>query len=83
MDCVYAFVIGAVAVYAVELSATPVQLGILGAVGPGIYIVTCIVGGALSDRFSRKRLSLASSLVVIVSCLGLARASPTAVTDTT
>ena len=75
MDCVYAFVIGAVAVYAVELGATPVQLGILGAVGPGIYIVTCIVGGALSDRFSRKRLSLASSLVVIASCLGLARAS--------
>jgi len=74
MDTVFAFVIGAVAVYAVELGATPVQLGILGAVGPGTYALVCLLGGHLSDRFSRKRLSLAASLVAVASCLGLVRA---------
>ena len=75
MDFVYAFVVGATAVYAVELGATPVQLGILGAVGPGTYALSCLAGGLLSDRLSRKRLSLAASLVAAASCLGLALAS--------
>ncbi|MBN2288858.1 MAG: MFS transporter [Candidatus Glassbacteria bacterium] len=75
MDCVYAFVIGAAAVYAVELGATPVQLGILGASGPACYTLTCLLGGMLSDRLSRKLLSQTSVLVAAASCLGLSRAT--------
>ncbi|MFC1537285.1 MFS transporter [Gemmatimonadota bacterium] len=75
MDCVYAFAVGGAAVYAVELGATPVELGILGSVGPGIYTITCLFGGSLSDRLSRKHLAIASSLAVSLSCIGLARAT--------
>ena len=71
MDCVYAFVVGGAAVYAVELGATPVELGILGSLGPGIYIVTCLIGGSLSDRFPRKRLAIMASLAVSLSSVGL------------
>ncbi|MBW7996417.1 MAG: MFS transporter [Candidatus Glassbacteria bacterium] len=70
MDFVCAFMIGGVAVFALELGAGPVHLGTIGATGAALYIVCSILAGKLSDRFSRKRslllyclLSLGASLL--------------------
>ena len=71
MDFTYAMVVGACAVYAVELNATSLQLGILGAVGPAGYVFTCIASGYLCDRVSKVKLANWSTVAVIISCAGL------------
>ena len=71
MDFIYAMVVGACAVYAVELNATSLQLGILGAIGPAGYVLTCIASGYLSDRISKPRLANWATAALIISCAGL------------
>jgi len=49
-------------VFAKELGASYVALGVIGAVGSATYTVMTLVSGALLDRFNRVRLYLASSI---------------------
>jgi len=75
MDMVCAFVVGAAAVYAIELGAGPMHLGLLGATGAAFYIISCILSGKLCDLLSRKAIILSSSVLVALSCLMLTRAA--------
>jgi len=45
-------------VYAEELGASYIALGVMGAIGAGIYMVMTLVSGFLLDRFDRVRLYL-------------------------
>jgi len=75
MDFVSAFVVGAVAVYAVELGATPMQLGFIGSIGAALYVLSSYSGGKLSDRLSRKKIILSAIIATTISCFGLARST--------
>jgi len=75
MDMVCAFVVGAAAVYAIELGAGPMHLGLLGATGAAFYIISCILSGKLCDLLSRKAIILSSSVLAALSCLMLTRAA--------
>lgn len=59
-------------VYAEELGASYVALGIIGAIGSATYMVMTLVSGALLDRFNRVRLYLVFSgfgaAVVLLFC---------------
>ena len=72
MDLVYAFVVGAVAVYAVELGATAMQLGYIGSLGAALYALSCYLSGHLPDHLSRKKIVFWATLFSALSCLGLA-----------
>ena len=74
MDMVCAFVVGAAAVYAIELGAGPIHLGLLGAAGAAFYVVSCLLSGRLCDQLSRKAIILAAAALAAASCLMLARA---------
>ncbi len=75
MDFICAFVVGGVAVYALELGAGPVQLGALGATGAGLYVVCSLISGRLSDRFNRKHSLLIYSLLGLGACVLFTRAT--------
>jgi len=53
-------------VYAEELGASYIALGILGAIGSGTYMVMTLVSGFLLDRFNRLRLYLIFSVFAVV-----------------
>ncbi|HLA40123.1 MAG TPA: MFS transporter [Candidatus Glassbacteria bacterium] len=74
MDFVCAFIVGAVAVYAVELGASPVQLGLIGATGAALYVAASLSAGRLCDRFSRKISILAYCAVGAAASLLFVRA---------
>jgi len=75
MDLVYAFVVGAVAVYAVELGATAMQLGYIGSLGAALYALSCYLSGHLPDHLSRKKIVFWATLFSALSCLGLANST--------
>lgn len=75
MDVVFTFAVGAVAVYAVELGASPVVLGYVGAISAAAYVAACWLAGMLSDRFSRKRMSQLACAAAALSCIALFRAT--------
>ncbi len=75
MDLTYAFVVGAVAVYAVELGASPMQLGLIGSVGAAVYTVASYLGGMLVERCSRRLMILLTAAGCALACLGLTGAA--------
>jgi len=74
MDFACAFIVGAVAVYGIELGASPVQLGLIGATGAALYTVASLWAGTLCDRFSRKKSILAYCAMSIMASLLFVRA---------
>ncbi len=75
MDIIYAFIIGGVTVYALELGAGPVHLGTIGATGAGLYVICSLISGRLSDKFNRKRGLLLYSLIGLAACVLFTRAA--------
>ena len=75
MDFVCAFVVGGGAVYAVELGATALELGLMGALGAALYVITSLAAGHLSDRFSRRKSLILYCSLALVSCVLLTRAA--------
>ena len=75
MDMVCAFVVGAGAVYAIELGAGAMELGLLGATGAAFYVLSCILSGKLCDLLSRKAIILSAAVFAALSCLMLTRAA--------
>ncbi|MBT4510900.1 MAG: hypothetical protein HOC20_01640, partial [Chloroflexi bacterium] len=68
MDFICAFVVGGVAVYALELGAGPVHLGTIGATGAGLYVICSLLAGRLCDKFNRKRSLLVYGLICLAAC---------------
>ncbi len=56
-------------VYAEDMGASYIALGILGAIGSGTYMVMTLVSGFLLDRFNRVRLYLIFSVFGVASVL--------------
>ncbi|MEW5977319.1 MAG: MFS transporter [Acidobacteriota bacterium] len=75
MDFNFDVVTLAVPLAAVALGATPLQLGLLGALQRVLYMLVCPVTGHLSDQKGRKALALLGAVGFGVVCLGLAMAS--------
>ena len=74
MDMVCAFVVGAGAVYAIELGAGAMELGLLGATGAAFYVISCIFSGKLCDLVPRRGIILSAAVLAALSCLMLTRA---------
>jgi MFS family permease len=75
MDFICAFVVGGVAVYALELGAGPVHLGTIGATGAGLYVICSLLAGRLCDKFNRKRSLLVYGLICLAACAMFTRAA--------
>ncbi len=63
MDVVYTFAVGAVAVYAIDLGASAVELGYIGAVSAFFYVIASLSGGYFCDRLSRRKMILVTSIL--------------------
>jgi DHA1 family multidrug resistance protein-like MFS transporter len=61
--------------YAIELGATPLELGIIGMVWPAIFSVSAMISGPLSDRTSRRLLPILGSLIACLTFLLVPSAS--------
>lgn len=75
MDFICAFIIGGVAVYAMELGAGPVHLGTIGATGAVLYVVCSLISGRLSDKLNRKYSLLIYGIIGLAACMLFTRAS--------
>ncbi len=70
-----AMAILAVTLYAIELGATPLQLGMIGMVWPATFSVSALFVGPLSDRIPRKVLPVVGAVIGSASFLAVNLAS--------
>jgi MFS family permease len=58
----------------IELQATPVELGLVGALASSVHMGMAHIMGRLSDRFGRRRLLITAPVLLAVSCILMASA---------
>ena len=74
MDGSVYLILTAVPLRAIDLGATPVQLGILPVLGSGVYVISAFVFGRLSDRMPRMRMARLGAFLRVGTAVGLTTA---------
>jgi MFS family permease len=75
MDFNYDLITLAIPLLAISFGATPLQLGLLGALQRILYIIVCPISGRLSDRWGRKGFAVTGAILFALVCLSLSRAA--------
>jgi MFS family permease len=64
-----------VTLHAIELGATPLELGVIGTIWPAVFSVSAIFAGSMSDRMPRKTLPVLGSAIACLTFPVVALAS--------
>lgn len=74
MDGLLGLVQTAIPLLAMRLGASVFFLGMLGWIPQAVRLPLCMTSGMLSDKFGRVRVILASTVIAVLACIGLALA---------